>query len=68
MGGSEERAAGVEGEVGWILDRRTIVQEGQESNCWPNMEYAFTRTELMAEGRMNSSGKLIFTFSCIIQL
>lgn len=68
VGGSEERTAGVEGKVGWILDRRTIVQEGQESNCWPNMEYALAGTELVAESRINSSGKLIFTFSCIIQL
>lgn len=49
-----------------MIEGQLIVQEGQESNCWPNMDYAFTGTELVAEDTMNTPGKLIFTFSCII--
>ena len=50
--------AGAYGVVGRILDRRVVVQKGQESSCWSNTEYT-----LVAEGRLHSSGKLILFFS-----
>lgn len=43
--------------VGRILDRRVVVQKGQESSCWSNTEYT-----LVAKGRLHSSGKLILFF------
>ena len=69
VGGSEERAAGTEGgAVGRILNWRSFGQEGLESRAWPNVEYAFTGPDLVAEGRMHNSGKHYFLYSAVIKL